>query len=115
MDESKTAAYLQALLDHLSENKPYLDPELTLRALAEQIGLQANQLSWLINDQLDKNFNDLINSYRIEHFKSLTKDPSNSDITILGLAYDSGFNSKTTFNTSFKKETGQTPRQFMKS
>lgn len=115
LDEQKTAEALQNLQNHLVENRPYLDPELSLRSLADQIGIQANQLSWLINDQLDKNFNDLINHYRIVHFKSLAVDPANAGFTIMGLAYDSGFNSKTTFNNSFKKETGQTPRQFMRS
>jgi AraC-like DNA-binding protein len=113
--ESLAEDLLQKLLEHLEKNQPYLNPELTLRKLAEEINLDANKLSWLINERLHKNFNDLINHYRIETFKSLATDPANANVTILGLAYDSGFNSKTTFNTRFKQETGMTPKQFIKS
>ena len=104
---------LVKLLEHLRINQPYLDPNLSLRTLAEQIGLYPNHLSWLINKRLHKSFNDLINQYRIETFKSLAENPINAGITLMGLAYDSGFNSKTTFNTSFKKHVGVSPRQFL--
>jgi AraC-like DNA-binding protein len=113
--ESMANKLLQKLLKHMEENQPYLNPELSLRTLAEEINLDPNKLSWLINERLHKNFNDLINHYRIETFKTLATDPANANITILGLAYDSGFNSKTTFNTRFKEETGMTPKQFMRS
>jgi TolB-like protein/class 3 adenylate cyclase/AraC-like DNA-binding protein/Tfp pilus assembly protein PilF len=106
--------YVKKLLAFIRDEKPYLDPELTLRSLSEQLDMQPNQLSWLINECLVKNYNDFINHYRIETFKSLAQDPANASITIMGLAYDSGFNSKTTFNKSFKKETGLTPKQFLK-
>jgi AraC-like DNA-binding protein len=77
--------------------------------------MNPNQLSWLLNESLGKNFNEFINQYRVETFKNLAKDPANANITVLGLAYDSGFNSKTVFNTYFKKETGLTPKQFLKA
>jgi AraC-like DNA-binding protein len=82
--------------------------------LALDLELYPNQLSWLINENLGKNFSEFINHYRVETFKRISKDPKNSHITLLGLAYDSGFNSKTVFNTFFKKETGMTPNQFLK-
>lgn len=106
---------MQTLLTHIRDDQPYLDPELTLRGLSEQIEIQPNQLSWLINEQLGKNFNEFINHYRIETFKTLVQDPANAGISKMGLAYDSGFNSKTTFNTSFKKETGLRPQDFLKA
>ncbi|MFY0624767.1 MAG: helix-turn-helix domain-containing protein [Reichenbachiella sp.] len=113
LDKKSINDYTSQLIEHIHENKPYLDAGLSLRSLAEQIDIHPNQLSWLLNENLGKNFNDFINHYRIENFKALSKDPKSSNITILGLAYESGFNSKTVFNTYFKKETGLTPRQYM--
>lgn len=114
LDESTADDFTAQLLDYITEKKPYLDPLLSLRSLAIQIGIHPNQLSWLLNESLGKNFNEFINHYRVETFKSLSLDPKNANITIMGLAYDSGFNSKTVFNTYFKKETGLTPKQFLK-
>jgi AraC-like DNA-binding protein len=109
------ADYTKRLLKYISEEKPYLNPELSLRLLADQIDIHPNQLSWLLNESIGKNFNEFINYYRVEAFKALCNDPKNVHITLMGLAYDSGFNSKTVFNTYFKKETGLTPKQFSKS
>ena len=106
--------YSKRLLDHIHEEKPYLDPSLSLRSLAQQTNIHPNQLSWLINERLGKNFNEFINHFRVETFKQIAQDPKNSHVTLIGLAYDSGFNSKTVFNTYFKKETGLTPKQFLK-
>lgn len=114
LDESSVISYSNQLLNHLHDEKPYLNPSLSLRSLADQIDIHPNQLSWLLNESMGKNFNEFINQYRIETFKSLSKDPKNSNITIMGLAYDSGFNSKTVFNSYFKKETGLTPKQFLR-
>lgn len=114
LEESQAKHFSESLLNHIEEKRPFLDPDLSLRSLAEQVNMHPNQLSWLLNEHLDKNFNDFINHYRVETFKSLLLNPKNSAITIMGLAFDSGFNSKTTFNTFFKKETGMTPRQFQK-
>jgi TolB-like protein/AraC-like DNA-binding protein/Tfp pilus assembly protein PilF len=114
LDESSAFNYESKLLDHIKENEPFLDPALTLRSLADQIAIHPNKLSWLLNERLDKSFNEFINAYRVRHFKLLAKDPKNVHLTLIGLAYDSGFNSKTVFNTYFKKETGLTPNQFLK-
>lgn len=114
LDPHSVSAYTANLLKFISEEKPYLDPNLSLRSLAAQIDIHPNQLSWLLNESLGKNFNEFINHYRVDAFQRLCKDPKNSHITLIGLAYDSGFNSKTVFNTSFKKETGLTPKQYIK-
>ena len=79
------------------------------------MSIHPNQLSWLLNQVVGKNFNEFINQQRIEHFKKLAVDPSNSHISLIGLAYESGFNSKTVFNTTFKKEVGMTPKEYQKS
>ena len=114
LDEEATKSYTNKLNNYLEIEKPYLDSNLSLRGLAKQIDIHPNQLSWLINNSFGKNFNELINHYRIEVFKNISKDPKNNHLTIEGLAYESGFNSKTVFNTYFKKETGLTPKQFLK-
>ena len=106
--------YRNKLLKYISDEAPYLNPDLSLRSLAGLIDMHPNQLSWLLNKSIGKNFNEFINHYRVETFKKLAKEPANANITVMGLAYDSGFNSKTVFNTYFKKETGLTPKQFLK-
>ena len=113
--DSKTADnYTEVLTRFMNEEEPFLIPNLSLRSLAEQVEIHPNKLSWLLNDRMGKNFNEFINHYRIEYFKKLALDSENSHISLIGLAYESGFNSKTVFNTYFKKETGITPKEFLK-
>ena len=115
LKEIDVEKYSNRLAKHISENKPYLDSSLSLRSLASQVEIHPNQLSWLLNESLGKNFSEYINHYRVETFKKMAKNPGFAHITLIGLAYDSGFNSKTVFNTYFKKETGMTPKQFLKN
>lgn len=115
LDEATHKAYSQKLLALIETHAPYLKPDISLRILAEQIGMYPNQLSWLLNEHFGKSFNSFINHYRVEAFKQLAINPKNSHITIIGLAYESGFNSKTVFNTYFKKEMGMTPKSWLKS
>ncbi len=103
------------LLSYFTEEKPYLDPQLSLTKVAEDIDIHPNKLSYLINEVMDVNFNEFINKFRLEHFKAISCNPKYKHITILGLAYDSGFNSKSVFNTYFKKATALTPSQWVKS
>lgn len=98
----------------MEEEQAFLTPNLSLKDLAQLISVHPNKLSWLLNDSLGKNFNDFVNGYRVEYFKTLAMDPSNAHISILGLAYESGFNSKTVFNTYFKKSQGLTPSQYLR-
>lgn len=114
LDPVSIKTYSDRLLTYVQEKEPYLDSNLSLRSLAEQIDIHPNQLSWLLNESIGKNFNEFINQYRFETFKTIVQNPENANLTIEGLAYDSGFNSKTVFNTYFKKETGLTPKQFLK-
>lgn len=113
LDEQAAQQFSSRLLHHLANEKPYLDPSLSLRSLADQIQMHPNQLSWLLNDSMQKSFNEFINAYRVEAFKEMARDPKNAKLTLIGMAYDCGFNSKTVFNTVFKKETGLTPKQFV--
>ena len=98
----------------MAEQQPYLDPNLTLRQLAQMIDLHPNYLSQLLNERIGKNFSEYVNLFRLESFKVKAEDPANKNMTILALAFDSGFNSKTVFNTFFKKIMGKTPKAYWK-
>ncbi|WP_461630626.1 helix-turn-helix domain-containing protein [Labilibaculum euxinus] len=112
----KTATeFANKVVDFTQTEKPYLNPSVSLRDLANQVEIHPNQLSWLLNEYVGKKFNEFINYYRLEHFKELAKNPENAHISIIGLAYESGFNSKTVFNTFFKKELGITPLEYLKN
>ena len=101
------------ILDLMKNEECFLDTTLSLRTLADKINIHPNHLSWLLNASFKKNFNDFINTYRLEYFKSIALKPEFKHITILGLAYDSGFNSKSVFNTFFKKTEGITPSKWV--
>ena len=98
----------------MTDQKPYLDGELTAGALSQALGISINHLSQVLNQEQHQNFFDFINSYRVKEVIEKMKDPGNRHLTLLALALDSGFNSKTSFNTVFKKVTHQTPSQFYK-
>ncbi|MCK0190636.1 helix-turn-helix domain-containing protein [Arenibacter sp. F20364] len=106
--------YRKQLDGLMLEKEPYLDPNLTLSNLATMMGIPSNQLSQLLNEGYGKNFADFVNTFRLETFKGKVADDSQRHLTILALAYDSGFNSKTVFNTYFKKTMGTTPRAYWK-
>ncbi|ASK29601.1 quinolinate synthetase [Chryseobacterium sp. T16E-39] len=98
----------------MEQEKPYLDSELNLIKLSEQLSVSTHHLSYVINTGFQKNFFQFVNEYRIEYAKKLLKDNTANKLSILGIAYESGFNSKTSFNTTFKKFTDQTPSEFKK-
>ncbi len=103
----------QNLLQLMDTKKPYLEPRLTLNALSNELGVSVNYLSQVINRYEQKNFYDFVNQYRVDEFKKLVRKPQYKNLNILAVAYDSGFNSKSSFNMVFKKHTGFTPSQFM--
>ena len=114
LEDKDTELLRNTLLTIMQEEMLFVNVDLSLRSLAERIGLSSNQLSWLLNESIGKNFNNFVNQYRVEAFKTMVKDPKKSHITIEGLAFDCGFKSKTVFNTYFKKATGITPSEFRK-
>ncbi|MTB51012.1 helix-turn-helix domain-containing protein [Lewinella sp. W8] len=107
--------YLRTLTHLVQEERAYLNAELSLRTLAAALEVHPNKLSWLLNQAVGKNFNEYINAYRLATFKEKALLPENSHLTLLGLAYESGFNSKTVFNNFFKKQEGMTPRAWLKT
>ncbi|MDC6405061.1 MULTISPECIES: helix-turn-helix domain-containing protein [Maribacter] len=111
----KDEAFLTRLKTLMKTKKPYLDPELNLSMLAELLDMKPKELSAKINQNCQQNFYDLINSYRIEDFKHRLKSSERHQYSLLGHAYECGFNSKSTFNHVFKKITQLTPSQYLKS
>ncbi len=98
----------------MMEKELYLNNEINLASLSEEMNVTTHQLSYIINQGFNQNFFQFINTYRIQKAKELLLDSSNDKLSILGIAYESGFNSKTTFNTTFKKITNQTPSEYKK-
>lgn len=113
LTENEKKEYMKKLVQYFANEKPFLNPELTIKDVADGLGISSKYLSQVINESFQKNFYDFINSHRIEEAKKkLRNDDPNK--TILEVLYDSGFNSKSAFNTAFKKHTGHTPTQFRK-
>ncbi len=102
----------QKLIDYIEHEKPYLNPDLSLPALAQAVDMSRNQLSIVINQVHKKNFYEFINDYRVNEVKRLMDDPANKHLKLMSLAYDAGFNSKATFNRIFKQMTGMTPSEY---
>lgn len=101
---------LKALME---TEKIYLEPNLGLKDVASKLEIHPNKLSWLLNEKLGKNFYELVNNYRLQDFQQRALHPKNSHLSVLGLALDSGFNSKSVFNDYFKKTTGITPKAWI--
>ncbi|MFD2938966.1 helix-turn-helix domain-containing protein [Flavobacterium notoginsengisoli] len=106
------AAQITSLKQYMSEKEPFLDPSLTIQELGNQINIPARDLSVLINHHMDQHFFDFVNEYRIQKAMNILKDQSKSDLTVLEILYEVGFNSKSSFNTSFKKYTNLTPTAY---
>jgi AraC-like DNA-binding protein len=113
LKDEDAVEYHQSLLELMRNKKPYLEPKLTLSNLADELSISVNHLSQVINKYEEKNFFDFVNTYRVEEFQKRALDPENKNYSILAIALDSGFNSKSSFNQVFKKLTGKTPSQFM--
>ena len=115
LPEEKSKTYLEKLLYIMRGKKPFLNPELKLSDLAEMLEIAPNHLSQVINAELDKNFFDFINEYRVEEAKRRLLDAQYEHYSILAIALDVGFNNKASFNRVFKKHTNMTPSDFVKS
>ena len=115
LSEEEIKTYSEKVQSLFEEQSIYLDQSLNLKSLADQVDLHPNKLSWLLNIGMGQNFNEYVNAYRLKTFKRLALDPEYTHLTLLALAYESGFNSKTVFNSFFKKQTGLTPRAWVKA
>ena len=99
----------------MKSKKPYLNPDLNLSDLANLLEMNRSQLSQIINTGFQKNFNDFINEFRVNAFKEKLALGAYKQLSLLGIAYDCGFNSKATFNRVFKKITNTSPTEFLSS
>lgn len=112
--EQADSIYLK-LQQYMSEAKPYLEGNLTLPLLAKQLSVSVHHLSRIINERKGENFFEFINKYRVEEAKKMLKDPQKQNITIASIGLESGFNSLSSFNSVFKKNTNMTPSQYQKT
>jgi AraC-like DNA-binding protein len=112
LDTSLQAAYA-ALIVLMEQQKPYLQPDLTLTSLAAQTAIKPHLLSRLINEQRGQHFSDFINSCRIDEFKQRIRDGQHETYTLLSIAFAVGFNSKSTFNAVFRKQEGISPSEYV--
>lgn len=107
------------LIEHLNQfmesERPFLNPELNVQDLATHLNIPRPQLTVLLNNYIGKNFFTYVNEYRIEAVKSKLTNPDLEHLTLLAIAYDSGFNSKSAFNTIFKQYVGVTPSEYKKA
>ncbi len=106
--------YSKQLKNIMTEKKPYLNEKLTISDLANMLNISRHHLTQIINENLNKNFYNFVNEYRIEEVKKMLLDDKKKHYSILAIAYECGFNSKSTFNTLFKKYTGITPSEYRK-
>jgi len=114
LSDETAGQYLQSLLRLMDEKKIYRNSSLTLTELSEELSVSPHNLSEVINTKLRKNFYDFVNGYRLEEAKKDLADRSKQHLKILSIAFDAGFNSKATFNTLFKEQTGVTPSEYRK-
>lgn len=112
IDDETRKTYLTQLLDFMETEKPYLNDSLKLRDLAEMIRIPPHYLTIILNMDVRRNFYTFVNEYRVAESKRKLIDPSCREMNILTIAYNSGFNSKSTFNTIFREITGMTPSEF---
>lgn len=112
LDETQIQELKDRLKEILRTKKPYLNEDLSLTDLADELGITNKQLSELLNQHLNINFYTLINAYRIEEFKSRIAGIDKDKFTLLGIAYDCGFKSKASFNRVFKQKMGMTPSKY---
>jgi AraC-like DNA-binding protein len=114
LNEEELLKY-KSILNHLLEHdEVFTDSEINLASLAGKVGISMNDMSFMINNSYNMNFYALINNYRIEKVKEMLTKKQYSHLTILGIAYEAGFTSKSTFNNAFKKTTGLTPSEYVK-
>ena len=115
MQDPNNTNQIEKLISYMETEKPYLNPSLSLRNLADQMGMNSRELSIIINQKLNQHFFDFVNGYRIKEAMNILVDPAKKGETVLEILYEVGFNSKSSFNTAFKKHTGKTPTEFRKS
>jgi len=106
-------AFIRTLIRSMEEKQPYLDPEITILRLSEILNVRTEVLSEVLNSRLGQNFFDFVNKYRVEEFKVQSILKVNSHLSIMGIAYNCGFNSKASFYRAFRKFEGISPTDYI--
>lgn len=112
LKDKQAEVYLKKLISIMDTEKPYLNRNLSIQDLSELTGIPRHHITQVLNEYHGKNFFTFINEYRVKEVISGFGDPKNNNFTILAIAFDAGFNSKTTFNSIFKSQTGMTPSEY---
>jgi AraC-like DNA-binding protein len=110
--QEQAEEYLTRLLKYMDDEKPYLDGDLTIHDLSKKTGIPRHYITEVLNEKYGRNFFTFINEFRVREVISRINDPRYQHYTILAIAFDAGFNSKSTFNTIFKTYTGKTPSEY---
>lgn len=113
MEETKK--YIRKLMYLLEVEKIYKDSDLSIKFVASKLLLSSRNLSEIINDELKMSFSEFITEFRIKEAQRILSDPKTRDKSVLDIAYDVGYNSKSAFNRAFKNITRMTPSQFRKN
>jgi AraC-like DNA-binding protein len=112
LSPSQVAYWQQRVQQLVETERVYLEADLSLPALAQRAGLSTHELSYVLNEGFGVNFFQFINAYRVAEAQRLLASAQHQHLSLVGIAFEAGFSSKTTFNTTFKKVTGLTPSQF---
>jgi len=112
LKDTDAEKHVNKIRHFMNTEKPYLDADLTLPQLATRLQIPSHLLSRVINEKFGLNFFDFINQYRVDELKSKLNNPEFDNLSLLGIAFECGFNSKSAFNRVFKKITGLTPSEF---
>jgi AraC-like DNA-binding protein len=111
----ETKQQLQKTERFMEEEKPYLNPDLNLQSLSDSLDISRHKLSAIFNQQFHMNFYEFVNLYRVNEVKALMQKAENKNLKLMSLAYDAGFNSKSSFNRAFKLHVGVTPSEYWKT
>ena len=114
MDEKEWSVLLEKLKWLMTKDKVFLNPDLNLELLSDYLGISEKQCSYILNKGMNMNFNQYVNNFRINAFKEKIQEGQNNTFTLTSIAYECGFNSKSTFNRVFKSICGLTPSEFVK-
>ena len=112
LKESQAIKYLGQLVKYMDEDRPYLNRDLNIHDLSLMTGIPRHYITQVLNENHKRNFFTFINEYRVKEVINRFQDPKFKNYTILAIAFDAGFNSKTTFNSIFKNQTGSTPSEY---
>ena len=112
LGEDKINEYMEVISAVMLNEKPFLKARLTLKDLAEQAGIPSTILSLIINERMNKNFYEFVNDYRVEEFIARFKEADKDKFTLLAIAMDCGFSSKSSFYSIFRKHTGSSPLEY---